>query len=600
MKKKHSLSSLKVLNKYFVKYKWRLISGIIFVSISNVFAVLPPVVIRNVLDQVYNNIDNYHLLGASTQSGIALGAYVLRLVLISGLLLLLFAILRGVFLFFMRQTIIVMSRHIEYDQKNEVYDHYQKMDTSFFKTHATGDLMSRISEDVSRVRMYSGPAIMYGINLIVLTIMAFYGMLRVSPFLTLFVVAPLPFLAYTVYYINKIVNRKGEKIQAELSGLTTQAQEAYSGIRVLKSFGQEKNTIQFFAKFSEQYRKSNINLSITEAVSFPAMNLFVGLSMLSTILIGGYQAMQGVITPGNIAEFVIYINLLTFPISAIGYTANMIQRAAVSQRRINEFLDEQPKIFNQENAIVKHFEGNIEFKNVSFTYPHTGIQALKGFSLKINAGEKVAIIGKTGSGKSTIAHLLLRMYDVESGEVLMDNMPIQELDLNSLRKQISYVPQDNFLFSDTIANNISMDIAEDTTIAEIKNAARKAAIENEIDELPQQFQTITGERGVMLSGGQKQRISIARALIKDASVLLMDESLSAVDTRTEQLIQENLIDYLNDKTAIVITHRIFKSWNFDKIVVIDEGRVVEIGTHADLMESGGYYAKLFNYQTNAN
>jgi len=600
MKKKSSLSSLKVLNKYFVKYKWRLITGIIFVSISNIFAVLPPVVIRNVLDQVYNNIDNYHLLGTSTSSGMALGSYVLRLVLMSGLLLLIFALLRGIFLFFMRQTIIVMSRHIEYDQKNEVYDHYQNMDTSFFKTHATGDLMSRISEDVSRVRMYTGPAIMYGINLVVLTIMSFYGMLRVSPYLTLFVVAPLPFLAYTVYYINKIVNRKSEKIQAELSGLTTQAQEAYSGIRVLKSFGQEKNTLKFFSQFSEQYRKSNINLSITEAVSFPAMNLFVGLSMLSTILIGGYQAIQGVITPGNIAEFVIYINLLTFPISAIGYTANMIQRAAVSQRRINEFLDSKPEIFNQENAIIKHFEGNIEFKNVSFTYPHTGIKALNGFSLKINAGERVAIIGKTGSGKSTIAHLLLRMYDVESGVILMDNIPIQELDLNSLRNQVSYVPQDNFLFSDTIANNISMDIEGETELADIKTAARKAAIEDEIEALPQQFKTVTGERGVMLSGGQKQRISIARALIKDASVLIMDESLSAVDTRTEQLIQHNLIGYLNDKTAIVITHRIFKSWNFDKIVVMEDGKVSELGTHSELMELNGYYAKLYAYQTMSN
>lgn len=597
MKKPSSLSPLKVLNAYFVKYKWRLITGILFVSISNIFAVLPPVVIRNVLDQVYNNIDNYHLLGAATTAGASLRAYVLRLVLISGLLLLLFALLRGIFLFFMRQTIIVMSRHIEYDQKNEIYDHYQQMDTSFFKTHATGDLMSRISEDVSRVRMYSGPAIMYGINLIVLMFMSFYGMLRVSPHLTLYVVAPLPFLAFTVYYVNKIVNRKSEKIQAELSGLTTQAQEAYSGIRVLKSFGQEKNNIKLFSKLSEKYRDSNINLSLTEAIAYPSMNLFIGLSMLSTVLIGGYQAIQGVITPGNIAEFVIYINLLTFPISAIGFTANMIQRAAVSQRRINEFLDTEATIVNAENAVSKEIKGDIEFQNVSFTYPHTGVKALNNFSLKIKAGDRIAIIGKTGSGKSTLAHLLLRMYDVESGVILIDGIPIGDWDLESLRSQMSYVPQDNFLFSDTIANNISMDIEADSDLTAIKTAARKAAIQEEIEDLPQQFKTVTGERGVMLSGGQKQRISIARALIKDAAVLIMDESLSAVDTQTERVIQDNLMSYLEDKTAIVVTHRIFKSWNFDQIVVLDDGAVMESGTHEELMEKEGYYARLYTYQT---
>lgn len=572
-------------------------AGIVFVIISNLFAVLPPVVIRTVLDQVYENIGDYHVLGAQSAGGQALRSYVLQLVFVSGVLLLIFAFLRGLFLFFMRQTIIVMSRHIEYDQKNEIYNHYQKMDTTFFKSHATGDMMSRISEDVSRVRMYVGPAVMYGINLVVLTIMAFYGMLQVSPFLTLFVVAPLPFLAYTIYYVNRIVNRKSEKIQAELSGLTTQAQESYSGIRVLKSFGQEKDALKLFSKYSETYKNSNINLSLTEAISFPSMNLFIGLSMISTILIGGYQAIQGTITPGNIAEFVIYINLLTFPISAIGYTANMIQRAAVSQRRINEFLDTEPKIVNPENPVIQTLKGEIEFRNVSFTYPHTGIQALKDFSLKIKAGQRIAVIGKTGSGKSTLAHLLLRMYDVESGSILIDGTPIQEMDLNSLRSQISYVPQDNFLFSDTIANNISMDIDSESDLESIQTAAERAAIRAEIEELPQQFKTVTGERGVMLSGGQKQRISIARALIKDVPILMMDESLSAVDTRTEQKIQNNLKDYLVDKTAIIITHRIFKSWDFDQIVVLEAGRVKELGTHEELMELQGYYAKLYAYQT---
>lgn len=595
MREKSSLKPLLALNKFFVKYKWRMLSGIFFVTISNVFSVLSPVVVRNVLDQVYSNIDYFHLLADGTASGKALHSYIFRLVLFSGLLLLAFAVLRGIFMFFMRQTIIVMSRHIEYDQKNQIYDHYQQLDTTFYKSHSTGDLMSRISEDVSRVRFYVGPSLMYGINLLSLIALVLYAMIRVSPMLTVYVIAPLPFLAASIFYVNKIVNRKSEKIQAELSRLTAEAQESYAGIRVLKSFVQESNAFNAFKNISNRYRKSNINLTLTQSVTLPAMNLFVGLSMATTVLIGGWQAIHGNITPGNIAEFVLYINLLMFPFSAIGWTANMIQRAAVSQRRINEFLNTKPAIENAVDAQSVHLEGKIVFDDVSFVYPHTGIKALSHFSLTINPREKVAILGKTGSGKSTLVHLLLRMYDATSGEVLMDDVPIKNIDLNSLRRQISYVPQDVFLFSDTIANNIGMEDGENA--AAIQLAARKAAIENEIMALPAGFQTITGERGVMLSGGQKQRISIARALNKDSSILIMDESLSAVDTRTENAIQQNLNDYLKDKTALVITHRIFKGWNFDKIIVLEDGVITEQGTHEELIALNGHYAKLYAYQT---
>lgn len=598
MAKKSSLSALGVLKKYFLKYKWRFVLGIVFVSVSNLFAVLPPVVIRNVLDQVYNNIDNFHLLGSGTEAGQTLRSYIMRLVMISGLLLLAFAILRGIFMFFMRQTIIVMSRHIEYDQKNEIYKHYQQLDTAFYKTNSTGDLMSRISEDVSRVRMYTGPSIMYGINLIVLTVMSFYGMMRVSPSLTIYVVIPLPILAFSIYYVNKIVNRKSETIQAELSALTTSAQESYSGIRVLKAFAQEMNSFRLFGRISEKYRKSNINLTLTESIYMPAMNLFIGLSTISTVLIGGYQAIQGNITPGNIAEFVIYINLLMFPMSAIGWTANMIQRAAVSQRRINEFLLETPQIVSPEPGVAKAISGELIFDKVSFVYPHTGIRALDDFSLHIAAGEKVAIIGKTGSGKSTIAHLLLRMYDTTEGEIRVDGIPLKQFNLQSLRKQVSYVPQEVFLFSDTIANNISMGMDEGkASDDQVKAAAKMAAIHEEIEALPEAYQTVTGERGVMLSGGQKQRISIARALIKQPAVLLLDESLSAVDTRTEQRIQGQLNTFLQHKTTLVITHRIFKGWNFDKIIVMQDGRIAEQGTHDELIRLNGYYARLYAYQT---
>ena len=585
------MGHLAVLNKYLLKYKWRLLLGLLFVTVSNFFAAMPAPIVRNVLDQVHLELTKGNLTALNRSR-------ILDFVLWQGLLLLGLALLRGVFMFFMRQTIIVMSRFIEFDQKNEIYSHYQELHTHFFKTHFTGDLMNRISEDVSRVRMYTGPCIMYATNLIVLTIICVWNMIHVNPMLTLYVVLPLPVLALCIYLVNKIIYHKSEHIQEQLSDLTTTAQETYSGIRVIRSFVQENNMLGFFNNTSEKYRKSAINLALTEAIYFPSMNFFIGLSMLSTVMIGGYLAIQGEISAGNIAEFTIYINLLMFPISSIGWVASMVQRASASQKRINEFLHTRPEIVNPEIASKNlNLRGEVCFDHVSFIYAHTGIQALKDFTLEIRPGEKVAVIGKTGSGKSTLAHLLLRMYDVHEGRVLIDNQALQTYNLQELRRQIAYAPQDAYLFSDTIFNNIKFG-KEDATEAEVMEAARLADLDKDIRHLQKGYQTVVGERGVRLSGGQKQRIVLARALIKNCQLLILDECLSAVDTQTEKTILANLHSYLRDKTTIVITHRIFTSWEFDKIIVIDNGKILEQGTHNELMAiADGAYAKLYRHQT---
>lgn len=592
------LKHLSSLNKYFVKYRGRLVLGLFFVTIANLLAVVGPVIVRMLLDDMQSNINSYRLIANSSLSPM-MQEIIYSTVLYGGLALLGLALLSGVFMFLMRQTLIVMSRYIEYDQKKEIYDHYQQLDWHFFKTHFTGDLMNRISEDVSRVRMYTGPSIMYATNLTVLTIMCVWGMARVDYVLTLMVIVPLPLLALTIYYVNSIIHRKTEKIQAQLSSLTSTAQESYSGIRMIKSFVQEPTQLRVFNRASEAYRKSAINLSFTEAVYFPSMNLFIGLSMLFTIVVGGYLVLQGNASIGNIAEFVIYINLLMFPISSIGWTASMVQRAAVSQQRIDEFLHTPSAIQSASHATSIVLQGNISFQQVNFTYQHTGIQALKDFYLSIRQGEKIAVIGKTGSGKSTLAHLLLRMYDLSQGSLTVEGVAISAIDLNNLRTQIAYAPQEAFLFSDTIFNNISFGKSE-ATPEEVKQAAILADLDKDISQLERGYDTVVGERGVMLSGGQKQRIGLARALLKNSPLLLLDETLSAVDTQTEKNILSNLKPYLIDKTLIVITHRISPDWNFDKIIVMEDGQIIEQGSHEQLFKLNGQYAQLYKQQVLSN
>lgn len=601
------MKHLSALNKYFWKYRFRFFLGMLFVVLSNYFAVLAPQITGFVVNQVQQQLPGAK---ASTLKNTDDGLVTLFiqwvsssefrfgwLVAICSITILFLAILRGVLMFFMRQTIIVMSRHIEYDQKNEIFNHYQLLDTSFYKTHSTGDLMSRMTEDVSRVRMYTGPAIMYLINLVTLISFCVVNMLRKDATLTLYVLAPLPVLAITIYIVNSIINKKSERIQALLSDLTTNAQESYSGIRVIKSFVQEKAMMGFFEKNSESYKKNAIGLAKVEAIYFPSMALMIGISTLVTIFIGGIQALQDPSKVGLVVEFVIYINMLTFPVSAIGWTASMIQRAAASQKRLNEFLLTEPAI--KDNGVEKQQEkvgGDIVIRDLSFTYPHTGIQAIQQFNLSIQQGEKVLILGKTGSGKSTLAQLLLRFYDPTEGSIQIGNRDIRNIPLQQLRSQISYVQQDVFLFSDTVHDNISFGLSASAERDVVEKAASFSSVHKEIQGFSNGYETMIGERGVTLSGGQKQRISIARALIKDPEIIIFDDCLSAVDAKTEYEIISNLYQYLHDKTAIIITHRIFTSFKFDKIIVLDNGKLSESGTHEELLQQNGYYAELYRLQ----
>lgn len=604
------MTQLSTLNKYFWKYRWLLFLGIFFVILTNYFRILSPQLTGYVVNTVVHSVKsgpvvqdapvqeyhNYDLLVRTVIDRFNSQPFKNK-IFYTGLILILIAVVSGLFMFLMRQTIIVMSRHIEYDQKNAVFEHYQQLDVAFYKTHSTGDLMNRITEDVSRVRMYTGPAIMYFINLAAVIGFSIYFMLRSDVKLTIVALCPLPVLALAIYFVNTIINKKSERIQSLLSDLTTNAQESYSGIRVIKSFVQEKAMLGFFMKNSEAYRNNALSLAKTEAIYFPSMALLIGLSTLTTIMVGGLDVANHVpgATVGKIAEFVMYIQMLTFPVSAIGWTASMTQRAVTSQKRINEFLHTEPTIKNSPETIPAPLNGEISFVHADFTYPHTGINAIKDFSLTIQKGQKIAIVGRTGSGKSTIAQLMLRMYDLSQGMLLYDGIPVNRIPLETLRARISYVPQDVFLFSETIGNNIRFGKNE-ASQEDVITAAKNAHIYNEIMSFPKGFDTLVGERGVTLSGGQKQRISIARALVKDPGIVIFDDCLSAVDGKTEKEIIGNLYHYLEDKTAVIITHRIFSLFRFDQIIVMEDGKIAEAGTHDALIGLKGLYYEMYNRQ----
>jgi ATP-binding cassette subfamily B protein len=587
------MNHLYVLNHFFWKYRWHFLGGIFFVSLSNYFRVLQPQAIREALDLVIHNVSIYrNFEGSKLQR--SLETILGKQLLIFGLFVLLFAGLMGLFMYFMRQTIIVMSRLIEYDMRKEIFEHYQILDLAFYKRNKTGDLMARITEDVNKVRMYLGPAILYGINLVSLFAFVIYAMVNVSLELTLFCLIPLPILSISIYYVSDLIHKKSEEIQQQLAVLNNTAQEVYAGIRVVKAYTQENSMLGFFTSQSQQYNQQSVSLAKINALFYPLMILLIGISTLITVYAGGTLVVNGSISTGNIAEFVIYVNMLTWPVTSIGWIASIIQQASASQKRINEFMQTKPSILSGNMEDFK-LNGEIVFNNVGLTYSDTGICALKNIQLHIKAGEKIAIIGKTGSGKSSFAELLLRMNDVSEGEILFDGMRVKNLNLGRLREQIGYVPQDVFLFSDSLKQNITFG-KPDASDAEIEKAIFDASLTDEIKTFPDGLNTILGERGITLSGGQKQRVSIARALLKNPEILILDDCLSAVDSHTENKILNYFQSSLKDKTAIIISHRIYVNLHFDKILVFQDGEVAHAGTHEELLKISPYYLDLYERQ----
>lgn len=587
------MRELKYLNKYLFKYKWHLLLGTIFVIISNIFQIIPAWLVRDSIDLVTDNITVYQALGNTHIQDNFFSVFAFG-VLIYAAWILVMALLRGIFLYFVRQTLIVMSRLIEYDLKNEIFEHYQSLPLSFYRRNNTGDLMNRISEDVSRVRMYLGPAIMYGLTLATLFLMLIPIMFGINAKLTWYALAPMPLLAISIFLVNNLVERRSEMIQQHQSKLSTFVQEAFSGIRVLKSFHRETESIRKFEIESDHYRRQSLKLTKVQSLFFPIIMALIGISTILTVYAGSVEVIKGNLSLGNIAEFIIYVNLLTWPVTSLGWTSSLVQRAEASQKRINEFLKTETNIVSEKD-LVTEIQGKVEFKNVSFTYPDTGIKALKDISFVIHPGESLAIIGTTGSGKSTVSNLVSRLYDVRGGEVLIDDVPISHYNLTSLRSQIGYVPQDVFLFSDTIANNIAFGIRE-LDEAKVTQAAKDADVYHNIMGFPQGFNTRVGERGITLSGGQKQRVSIARAIVREPKILMLDDALSAVDTKTENNILNSMKRIMQGRTTIIISHRVSSAKLANKIIVLSDGAVVEQGTHDSLLERGGLYKELFERQ----
>lgn len=566
----------------------------LFVALSTLLAIFPAQIVRYAFDLVSEGIDLYHLFAGTSAQGEVYSLFG-RNVLLYGTLIIVLALLRGVFLFFMRQTLIVMSRLVENDQKNEIYQHYQSLPLAFYRRHSTGDLMSRISEDVGRVRMYIGPALMYFMQLVILFILIVPLMLMVNVKLTLYTLLPLPVLSVSIFYVNTLIERKSDEIQRSLAAMTTFVQEAFSGIRVLKSFVREQDSHRQFAIASEHYKDKSLSLNFVNSLFFPLILFLVGLSTIVTVWLGGQEVIRGTITTGSIAEFLIYVNLLTWPVTALGWTSSLVQRAEASQARINEFLDQKTDIVSREN-VQQEIQGDIVFDNVSFTYPDTGIQALRNVSFRIRPGQTLAVIGNTGSGKSTVAVLLCRLFDVSEGAIKIDNVDVRDFALTSLREQIGYVPQDVFLFSDSIRNNINfgLDTADE---ARMLQAAKDANVYDNIMHFPEGFDTKVGERGITLSGGQKQRVSIARALVKEPKILILDDSLSAVDTNTENAILGALQRIMHNRTSLIISHRVSSVKLADEILVLDDGQIVQHGTHEVLIQDeNGLYRALYERQ----
>ena len=585
------MKHLLTLGKYFAQHRWRVLSGFLFIILANLFKTYNPSVVRHAVDNVVDKlkvvnsvVDGKHNVLA--QLGVTLLIFLGTYVLVS--------LLEGFFTFMMRQTIIVVSRLIEYDMKNDMYAHYQKLDLAFYRKNNTGDLMNRITEDVSRVRMFIGPSLMYSANLVCMFVLCTVAMIAVNWQLALFVLIPMPFLSLLIYMLNTRINKGSEELQAKLSDITTNAQESYSGIRVIQAYVQEKAMLGFFEKESDEYKQLSMKLAKIESFYFPLITLIVGLSMSIIVYIGGIYVGNGKVTMGNIAEFIMYLNMLTFPVSALGWAVSLTQRAAVSMERINQFMDVRPTVLN-DDGVTATVKGTIEFKNVDFTYADTGIQAIKNVSFRIPAGQRWAVVGKTGSGKTTLADLCIRMYDATDGEISIDDINIRDWNTGQLRHQIGFVPQDIFLFSESIQDNINFG-APTSTLERAAIYADHASIHEEIKLFPQGYETVVGERGVTLSGGQKQRISIARALAKEPNILILDDCLSAVDAATEKQIEKNLDNVLAGKTSLIITHRIFSLMYFDNILVLDRGAIAESGTHEQLVSAGGIYAELYEKQ----